>query len=57
MLQCKNLLKKGVKTMTNWCEGNLRIRGTIKQIREFMRLAVDVDDIKRYIESDIALDI
>lgn len=43
--------------MPNWCEGNLRIRGTIKQIREFMHLAVDVDDIKRYIESDIALDI
>ncbi len=43
--------------MSNWCEGNLRIRGTVKQIREFMRLAVDLDAIKKYIETDTSLDI
>lgn len=43
--------------MANWCEGDLRIRGTVKQIREFMRLAVDADDIKKYIETDTQLNV
>lgn len=43
--------------MPNWCEGNLRIRGTIKQIREFIKNAVDHDDVKKYVETDTELEI
>lgn len=43
--------------MPNWCEGNLRIRGTIKQLAEFMKNAVDADDVTKYIETDTEIDI
>lgn len=35
--------------MQNWFEGNLRIRGAIKQIREFMHLLVADKECTRWI--------
>ena len=29
--------------MPNWCEGNLRIRGTVQQLAEFVKNAVDAE--------------
>lgn len=43
--------------MPNWCEGNLRIRGTIKQLAEFVKNAVDDEDVTKYVETDTSIDI
>lgn len=43
--------------MPNWCEGNLRIRGAVKQLAEFMKNAVEPDDVRKYIETDTKLDV
>ena len=43
--------------MPNWVEGNLRIRGTMKQLAEFVKNAVDDEDVTKYVETDTSIDI
>ena len=43
--------------MPNWCEGNLRIRGTVQQLAEFVKNAVDADDVTKYLLTDTKINV
>lgn len=43
--------------MPNWVEGNLRIRGTVKQIAEFVKNAIDADDVTKYLLTDTKINV